>query len=140
MSTNNNKLGNLVAWIFGMFVMLFITFRVMGVMQVKDDAQIILSKYACPLNVMREANGSCVVTGSLSRNFIFGEVEITLADKSMLLVRQQDVLGYSAPTDSTRYEPFGKYGALLIGLLIIGIGFSIAVVLPAWAGRDRSSQ
>lgn len=87
---------NLAAWILGPIALLFIVLRAMGSIQVEEGAQIILAKHLCPAIGVREENGLCVVSGSLSRRFLSEQVEITLPDETKLIVQKQDVLAYSS--------------------------------------------
>jgi hypothetical protein len=115
-------------------------FHTMGAMLVHDDADILLRAPACPLAATIDRYHSCRVHGSVSRSFTTNEVEITLADKSVLWIDPKDLLGYSQPTDSVHYEPFGKYFVLGVGLLILAVGGWLLVGAPTRSKSRHSNQ
>jgi hypothetical protein len=129
------ELKNIASLLVGIFIIVFISMRAMNAMLVHDNALIVLAPRICP--VALDGKAQCVINGSLSHNFIYGEVEIKLPDKSQLVVQRNDVLGYSTDNNSTHFEPFGKYGSILIGLLIIVGGFCFAILLPAYISRPN---
>jgi hypothetical protein len=109
--------------------------RAMNAMMVHDNAHIFLSTQACPVPPKKE--GFCEVTGSLTRSFLTEEVEITLADGSLLLVPSDSLQGYATSgADPVRYLPFGKFLSGVIGMLILLAGPACGFLIPAYLQRS----
>ena len=98
-------------------------------MLIHDNARIVISGQACPVKL--DADGMCVVAGSLSHELWTGAAQITLADGAMLTVQTENVSAASWMGDNSRYEPFGKFGAIaiVIFILIAGAVFPISFQL-----------
>lgn len=97
----------------------------MNAMLVHDDARIVLSTQACPVKL--DADGVCVVSGSLSHELMTGDAQIGLKDGSVVTVPTASVRSAMWSGDSGRYEPFGKIGAMAIGLAILFAGAFFAI-------------
>lgn len=99
--------------------------RVMNAMLVHDDARIVLSTQACPIKL--DADGVCVVSGSLSHELLTGDAQIGLKDGSVVMVPTESVRSAMWNGDNSHYEPFGKIGAMAIGLAILFAGVVFAI-------------
>lgn len=111
-----------LAWVVTAALLVMFLFHTMGAMQVHENSTILLRAPACPLSAEVSEDHTCRVHGSVSRSFTSSEVIITLDDNSSLWIDRKDLLGYSHPDGSVRYTPFGKVGALLVGLVILVVG------------------
>jgi hypothetical protein len=109
-------------WVVTAALLVLFLFRVMEAMLVHDNSTILLRSRACPLSAEVDDNHLCRVHGSVSRSFTTSEVVITLDDKSSLWINPKDLVGYSHPDNSVRYEPFGKVGAMCVALFILLVG------------------
>jgi hypothetical protein len=75
---------------------LFVGYRALGSMIVQEDARVVLSdRVGCPRDMGEKTESGCVVTGNMRRGFISGDTEIALRDGATLVVRPEDVKGYS---------------------------------------------
>lgn len=117
-----NDLKSALAWVVTATLLVMFLFHAMGAMQVHENSTILLRAPACPLSAEVSEDHTCRVRGSVSRSFMSNEVVITLDDNSSLWIDPKDLLGYSHPDDSVRYAPFGKVGAMLVGLFILRVG------------------
>ena len=99
-------------------------------MLVHDNSDILLRARACPMSAQVDQDQTCTVHGSVSRSFMTNEVVIKLDDGSELWLDRKDLLGYSHPTGSVRYEPFGKFFAIVAGLFILAIGGWLLIGAP----------
>ncbi len=115
-------LKNALAWVVTAVLLVMFLFHTMGAMVIHEDSTILLRSAACPRFAEVDENHTCRVHGSVSRSFTTSEVVITLDDKSSLWIDRKDLVGYSHPDGSVRYEPFGKGGAMFIGILILLAG------------------
>lgn len=130
MGAEVNSLKSFVIWIVVTMLSILVLFKVMGSMLVYDDADITLRARVCPLAGQAVAGEYCRVHGSVSRTLLTEEVEIMLANGSRLLIHEDDMLGFGHPGTSVRYEPFGKFFALVAGLAIILLGWWLSIGAP----------
>lgn len=133
-------LKDFVVWVVTAGLLVMFLFHTMGSMLVHDSADILLRAPACPLSATVDEYHTCRVHGSVSRSFMTSEVEVTLDDKSVLWIDRKDLVGYSHPTGSVRYEPFGKFFAVVVGLFILAVGGWLLMGAPRPHPRRDSTR
>lgn len=116
---------NTIKFIVIALLAIFISFRAMNSMMVHPHARIVLASNTCPSAL--DGKGMCVVYGSVSRSFLMGDVEIRLPDKSLLLVRPDQLKGYSVEDGDTDFLPFGVTFSFFVGCIILVGGMLLAL-------------
>jgi hypothetical protein len=113
-----------ILWVGAMCLAIMLTLQTMRAMLVHDDATIFLAAPVCSAFSKPVKDGFCTVQGSVSYNFVGSDVEINLANNSLVLINEKYVHGLAYTSGSARYEPFGKAGAVIVAILIL--------LMPNW--------
>lgn len=117
-----------------------VLFKTMSSMLVYNNATVIVSKEACPVGVTPNAYNTCTVNGTLTRAFVFNNVEVTLPDNTKHVFESKYLRGYVHDDNAVSYRPFGKTFALISGIIIIFLGFWVASTVPSKRSFSHYNQ
>jgi len=98
------------------FALLAGGYRFLASLIVKDGAEVILENIGCPER--REPGDRCSLKGSISTDFVSGDMVIVTADQTTWMIPQSQVRGVIYPAGTVRYEiqPAAMFPLALLAL------------------------